>query len=142
MIRWLGAVLSLALITLASMQALACPHYEAKIFLTKAREALVTMIDADASKFDSLQADIDKATASVDEALASALSDKTLSADKAKTFSDIKVVWEEFKTTRDTQIIPAVRAGKKDEAKAIATGVQAERFKKMNELLALLGVKS
>ena len=43
--------------------------------------------------------------------------------------------------TRDGEIIPFVKAGKKDDAKALAKGVQAERFKKMQELLTALGAK-
>lgn len=43
--------------------------------------------------------------------------------------------------TRDTEIIPALKSGKKDAAKALAKGVQAERVKKLNELLGSLGAK-
>jgi hypothetical protein len=42
-----------------------------------------------------------------------------------------KPVWEAFKTTRETEIIPAVKAGDAATAKGIATGVQAGRMKEM-----------
>ena len=44
---------------------------------------------------------------------------------------ELKPVWEAFKATREADIIPAVYAGKNADAKAIATGVQAERMKQM-----------
>jgi hypothetical protein len=141
MIRLLSAVLSLLLVTFAAADAFACPHYETKILLMRARENLVTMLDADAAKHDELQAEITKASAGIDATLAGALADATLPPATAKLFGDLKSVWEEFKKTRDGEIIPALRAGKKDEAKALATGVQAERYKKMNDLLTQLGVK-
>jgi hypothetical protein len=52
--------------------------------------------------------------------------------DKAKAF---RPVWEDFKTTREQQIIQAVRAGRYREASAIAMGIQAERRKKMQEIM-------
>ena len=54
------------------------------------------------------------------------------------TVPGLKPVWMEFKQTRDTVIIPAFEGGKPDEiakAKELALGVQAERFKKMMELV-------
>lgn len=47
---------------------------------------------------------------------------------------DLKGVWNEFRVTRDTQLIPFIFQGKAQEAKALALGVQAERYKKMMEL--------
>lgn len=40
-----------------------------------------------------------------------------------------KPVWEDFKKTREGEIIPAIYAGKTADAKALATGIQAERMK-------------
>ena len=136
MIRFFHA-LSFALLTLVAAQAFAAPPDDAKAALTKAREALVTMLDADAAKYDALQADITKATKAVDAALAAAASDKA----HADTYKELKKTWDEFKKTRDGEIIPAIKSGKKDAAKALAKGVQAERFKKLNELLGSLGAK-
>jgi hypothetical protein len=147
MMRWLSTSLSFLLVTLAMVsfaaaQAPACPHYDAKVLLTKARESLVTLIDADAAQFAPLEAEIARASSGVDAALALALADASTPAERAKLYGELKTIWEAFKTTRDAEIIPAVKSGKKDQAKALASGVQAERFKKMNELLGQLGVKS
>jgi hypothetical protein len=49
--------------------------------------------------------------------------------------SELKIVWREFKTTRETQLVPAILAGKTDEAKTLATGIQQERLNKINSLV-------
>ncbi|MET0341651.1 MAG: hypothetical protein ABW252_11670 [Polyangiales bacterium] len=136
MIRFFHA-LSFALVTFAAGQAFAGPPDDAKASLGKAREALVAMLDADAAKYDALTADIAKASKAVDAALAAGTADKA----HADVYKDLKKTWDEFKKTRDGEIIPALKSGKKDAAKALAKGVQAERFKKLNELLASVGAK-
>ena len=45
-------------------------------------------------------------------------------------------VWQPFKATRDGELVPSILAGKKEQAKALATSVQAERFRKMLQILA------
>jgi len=49
--------------------------------------------------------------------------------------NEFKAVWGDFKKTRDGEIIPQIYAGKKAEAKALASGIQAERMKKMKGTL-------
>jgi hypothetical protein len=49
----------------------------------------------------------------------------------AKAAADFKALWDQFKTTRDNQIIPAIHKGNADEARKIADGIQAERLSKM-----------
>ena len=78
----------------------------------------------------------------MDEALGAALGDSANTPDQAAKYKELKATWEDFKATRETEIVPAVRAGKTADAKAIAAGVQAERMKKMKGLLADLGAKS
>lgn len=136
MLRFFHA-LSFALITFVAGQALAGPPDDAKASLTKAREALVSMLDADAAKYDALQADIARASKAVDAAIAAGASDKA----HADVYKEMSKTWADFKKTRDAEIIPALKSGKKDAAKALAKGVQAERFKKLNELLGSLGAK-
>ena len=95
--------------------------------LMEARGHLVTMLDAsDKATQDDLKGKVQAASARLDEVLAAMA--KGPDAAKAK---DFKVVWEDFRKTRDNEIIPDIYAGKKAEAKALATGVQAERMKKM-----------
>lgn len=50
---------------------------------------------------------------------------------------DVKSIykpWEAFRNTRDSELIPLIEAGKIDEAKKIAFGVQAERYNKFRAL--------
>ncbi len=49
----------------------------------------------------------------------------------AKAASDFKAVWDQFKATRDNEIIPAIYKGNADEAKKLADGIQAERLSRM-----------
>jgi len=110
--------------------------------LMEARTNLVAMIDApDKAAQDELYAKITKASKAVDEALGAALGDSANTPDQAAKYKELKATWEDFKTTRETEIVPAVRAGKTAEAKAIAGGIQAERMKKMKGLLTELGAK-
>ncbi len=99
--------------------------------LMEARGYLVTMLDTtDKATQDELKARVNAASAKLDAVLAAMA--KGPDAAKAK---DFKTVWEEFRKTRDTEIIPDIYAGKKAEAKALATGVQVERMKKMKGVM-------
>lgn len=98
-----------------------------KAGMTEAREGLMGMIAApDAAAQEAKLAAVKSGTAKVEAAIAGA--------DAAK-IADFKAIWAEFKNTRDSQIIPAIQAGKKDEAKTLADGIQAERIGKMKALL-------
>ncbi len=109
----------------------ASPAEDACSALMEARGALVAMIDAkDKASQDSLNEKIQAASAKLDATLAG------MTAADAKTAVDFKTVWDQFKGTRQNEIIPAVYAGKVDEAKKIATGVQAERMGKMRSIMS------
>lgn len=111
----------------------AAPSDDVCAALMEARGHLVTMIGStDKTTYDDLKGKIHGASAKVDAVLGG----MTYS-DAAKA-SAFKPVWEDFKKTRETEIIPAVLAGKNAEAKAIAGGIQAERMGKMK---AAMGCK-
>lgn len=59
-------------------------------------------------------------------------------AGKEKAFEEYKSVWSEFKKTRESDLVPAILAGKQSEAEKIATGIQKERIDKLNRLLDVL----
>ena len=104
--------------------------------LQTAREKLVALIGAtDKEDQAELQEAIKTATKGVDEKVAAILADAGTAAAVKGKITEFKAVWESFKQTRDTEIIPAVLAGDKEKAKGIAQGIQAERFKKMLSLL-------
>ncbi len=131
-----------AAVSLFAAAALASPADSVLSSLLKARESLVTLLDTtDKTTQATLQENIQKATKDVDETLKSALADKATPKEQAATYKEFKAIWEDFKKTRDTEIIPAVKSGKVDTAKSIAKGIQAERLAKMKQLLASLGAK-
>ena len=94
--------------------------------LANARTALYSMINAkDKSAQDTLNAKVQEASTKLDSVLAG------MTGADAKSAADFKALWDQFKTTRDNQIIPAIYKGNADEAKKIADGIQSERLSKM-----------
>jgi hypothetical protein len=95
--------------------------------LGEARAQLVAMTaEADAGKLDGYKTKIHAASKALDGNLAAMASGPD--AAKVQAF---KPVWEDFKKTRESEIIPALYAGDKDKAKGLATGIQADRMKQM-----------
>ncbi|OYW55556.1 MAG: hypothetical protein B7Y80_17305 [Hyphomicrobium sp. 32-62-53] len=106
------------------------PRSEILAFLIEARLALLSMIDArDAATREALNVTVQTASRRLDAKL-SRVSDGAVR--EAHTF---RCVWDMFKTTRQTEIIPAVFSGRMDRAREIATGVQGERLATMKEIL-------
>ena len=120
-----------ALLSSASLVNAATPE-SACASLAEARTQLVGMIaETDADKLEDFKAKVHAASDKLDADLSAMAAGPD--ADKVAAFQP---VWEAFKNTRETEIIPAVYAGKNADAKAIATGVQAER---MNQMKAAMG---
>jgi hypothetical protein len=95
--------------------------------LMEARSNLVAMLDtSDKAMLDDHKAKVQAASAKLEEIVAGMA--KGPDAAKANEFT---AVWGDFKKTRDGEIIPQIYAGKKAEAKALASGIQAERMKKL-----------
>jgi hypothetical protein len=93
-----------------------------KTNISTAREKLLALVAG--GDVASLKAEIGTLTASVDG--------------EVDTVPGLKPVWEQFKTNRDTKIIPAYDGTKpdlKDAAKALAGGEQKELFGKMMDIL-------
>ncbi len=108
--------------------------------LMEARANLVAMLGStDKAAQDELHAKITAASAKVDEAVAAILADKATPADTATKLKEFDTVWAAFKTTRENEIVPAIYAGKIEEAKAVAKGIQADRIKQMKGVLTGLG---
>jgi len=134
--RLLTGIISTLLLVGASA-ASAAPADDACTALMDARSNLVTMLgSSDKAQLDNLKTKVHAASDKVDAILA-AMQHGYNAADTAKA-SEFKPVWDQFKNTRETEIIPAVYAGKNADAKAIAGGIQAERMKKMK---AVMGCK-
>ncbi|MDM8565341.1 MCP four helix bundle domain-containing protein [Candidatus Halobeggiatoa sp. HSG11] len=110
---------------------------DAKIALADARLNLMMMVmSEEKAEQDELKVEIDKASVDLDNAIAAMLKDENKTDDaQLTTFQE---TWTAFKNTRETEIVPAVRAGKNDKAIEIATGIQAERMEIMNGVIQAL----
>jgi hypothetical protein len=113
------------------------PADDACAALRSARIHLVSLMGAtDKATRDNHNKQVQSASAKLDAVLAAMMHGKN-AVDAARA-GEFQRVWEEFKNTRETEIIPAVYAGKSDAARSIALGIQAERVKKMK---AVMGCK-
>ena len=99
--------------------------------LVNARSALYSMVNAkDKPAQDALNAKMQAGSIKLDSVLASMTGADT------KTAADFKAVWDQFKATRDKEIIPAIYKGNADDAKKIADGIQLKRLSKMWSIMS------
>ena len=102
------------------------PASDACAALADTRSALYSMIIAkDKSAQDALNAKVQAASTKLDFVLAG------MTGAHAKVAADFRAVWDQFKATRDKEIIPAIYKGNADDAKKIADGIQYDRLAKM-----------
>jgi predicted PolB exonuclease-like 3'-5' exonuclease len=89
------------------------------------------MINAkDKSAQVALNAKVQAASAKLDSVLAGMAGAET------KAAADFKAVWDQFKATREEEIIPAIYKGNVAEAKKITDGIQYERLSKMWSIMS------
>lgn len=125
----------LATLLLSIGTAHAAPSDDACAALMEARGHLVAMIGStDKAAHADLKPKIHAASDKVDAVINAML--KSYNAGNEAQANAFKPVWEAFKVTRENEIIPAVLAGKNADAKALATGIQAERMKQMRGALS------
>ena len=102
------------------------PASDACAALADTRSALYSMIIAkDKSAQDALNARVQAASTKLDSVLAG------MTGAHAKVAVDFRAVWDQFKATRDKEIIPAIYKGNANDAKKIADGIQYDRLAKM-----------
>jgi len=107
------------------------PASDACTALADARNALYLMINArDKPTQDGLNAKVQAASAKLDSVLAG------MTGADAKVAADFKTVWDQFKATREKEIIPAIYNGNAAEAKKITDGIQYERLSKMWSIMS------
>lgn len=110
---------------------------DAKISLAEARLNLMMMVmSTDKAEQDALKIEIDAASIGLEQAIAAMLKDENKTDDAQ--LVTLQETWAAFKNTRETEIIPAIRAGDNDKAIAIATGIQGERMEIMNGVIQAL----
>ena len=104
---------------------------DACVALANARTTLYSMMSVkDKTALDELNAKVQATSTRVDTLLAG------MTGADAKVAADFKTVWDQFKATREEQIIPAIQKGSIDDAKKIADGIQFERFSKMWRIMS------
>jgi len=104
----------------------AATSIDACLALADARSTLYLLMNAkDKSAMDAFNAKVQSASTKLDSILAD------MTGAHAKAAADFKVVWDQFKVTREKEIIPAVYKGDAEAAKKIANGIQFERLSKM-----------
>jgi len=103
--------------------------------MTAARESLVTFV----VNKDKRGADQQKLVKETADKVSAHLAKMKAPAGKEAQFKDLQETWAAFKKTRETELVPAVLAGKDDEAKKLANGIQKERYTKCQQILGELG---
>ncbi len=99
--------------------------------LAEARNALYSLVLAkERPAQDALKAKMEMASAKLDSVLTG------MTGAQAKAAADFKVVWDQFKATRDKEIVPDVYNGKADEAKKLADGIQFQRLSTMWRIMS------
>jgi hypothetical protein len=130
------ALLFTAFITLSASQwALANEFTDLRSQLSAARESLVTLM----VNKDKRGADQQKLVKNTADAVSAALAKVKAPAGKEAQFKELVETWNAFKKTREVELVPAILAGKDDEAKKLAGGIQKERITKCQQLVGELG---
>ena len=133
--KWIRS-LSVALITLGSSTLAAANEFsDLRGKLSAARESLVTML----VNKDKRGADHQKVVKDTADAVSAQLSKLKAPAGKEAQMKELVETWNAFKKTREVDLVPAILAGKDDEAKKLAGGIQKERITKCQQLVGELG---
>ncbi len=102
---------------------------EASSNLNAVRASLLGMMAAtDRAAQGKLHEQIKALTGEIEASLHGLLGGSASGGFKAR-IEEIHQVWHAFRDTRDNQLIPAIYAGRLEEARALATGIQAERYR-------------
>lgn len=133
--KWIAA-LSLAVLGLGSSGLAQANEFEdLRTEMTAARESLVTLV-VNKEKRGADQQKLVKETA---DKVSAHLAKMKAPAGKEAQFKELSETWAAFKKTRETELVPAVLAGKEDDAKKLVNGIQKERYTKCQQLLGDLG---
>ena len=133
--KWFAA-LSLAVLGLGvSGLAQANEFEDLRTEMTAARESLVTLV----VNKDKRGADQQKLVKETADKVSAHLAKMKAPAGKEAQFKELSETWAAFKKTRETELVPAVLAGKDDDAKKLVNGIQKERYTKCQQILGDLG---
>jgi len=99
-----------------------------------ARDSLVTLV----KHKDKRGADQQKLVKDTANAVSAKIATMKAPAGKEKEFTEMSKNWADFKKTREEELVPLILAGKEEEGKKIAMGIQKVRLKKVLELCDIL----
>lgn len=103
--------------------------------MTAARESLVTLV----VNKDKRGADQQKLVKETADKVSAHLTRMKAPTGKEAQFKDLSDTWAAFKKTREADLVPAVLAGRDEDAKKLVNGIQKERYTKCQQLLGELG---
>jgi hypothetical protein len=135
MYRAVFAALISAAALLAPTAALANDFADLRSKISAARESLVTML----TNKDKRGPDQQKVVKSTADAVSASLAKMKAPAGKEAQFKELVATWEAFKKTREAELVPAILAGRDDEARKLAGGIQKDRVTKAQRLIGELG---
>lgn len=99
--------------------------------LNNVRAALITMMsETERAKQDGQHKIIKDLTEEIDSIFATLLKNANFKQDMFSPLKEANASWVAFRNTRDNELIPAIYAGRLDEAKVLAMSVQKERYDK------------
>lgn len=130
----LSLVLALASLA-APLAAHANDFADVRTAMSAARESLVTML-TNKTKRDAEQ---QKVVADTANAVSAKLAKLKAPAGKEAQFKELVDTWAAFKKTREAELVPAILAGRDEEARKLAGGIQRERITRCQQLLSELG---
>ena len=119
----------------ASALANANEFTDTRALLSAARESLVTML----VNKDKRGADQQKLVKDTADAVSAQLAKLKAPVGKEAQLKELAETWSALKKTREAELVPALIAGKEDETKKLAGGVQKERITKCQQLVGELG---
>ena len=128
---WLAALV----LSTAAASAFANPFADLRGELSAARESLVTML----TNKDKRGADQQRLVKQTAEAVSARLQALKAPPGKEAQLKELREVWNAFRKTREEELVPAILAGKDDEARKIAGGIQRERITRAQQLVSELG---
>ncbi len=99
-----------------------------RVNLTLVRTRLVTMLLEDSREKREEHHDVIKGLTNRTDELFDGVEKTNLSAEVMAPVKKARELWSAFRDTRDKELIPLIYAGKIADAKALTTGVQAERY--------------
>ncbi len=108
---------------------------ELRVQLSAARESLVTML----TNKDKRGPDQQKLVKDTADAVSARLAKMKAPGGKEAQFKELKDTWDAFKKTRENDLVPAILAGREEEARKLAGGIQRERITRAQQLVGELG---